>query len=198
MRGEPIVAQTAMTGSLISSCLIIFGKYLLFGGILCQRQCYPVIIARTNAQLLVVSLISMAIPIAFWIFSDEGDAILFPISQEAAVVLLLEFASYLWFFYHTHTDLAVDDPSPNMKSGLLAAGILPTMIPVPAVAKALYESEECLSLRGMRVAAQKELPRLHFPIYIDIIILLCAVPAVLLAFLYVREAIEALRVSLSL
>ena len=44
---------------------MIFGTCLLFGGILREHQKYPVIIARTNAQLLVVSLVSIALPTAF-------------------------------------------------------------------------------------------------------------------------------------
>jgi len=44
---------------------MIFGSCQLFGGIQHQRQYYPVIIARTNAQLLVVSLVSIILPTAF-------------------------------------------------------------------------------------------------------------------------------------
>jgi Ca2+:H+ antiporter len=65
VRRESVIAQTALTGSLISNCLMIFGTCLLSGGILRHRQSYPVIIARTNAQLLVVSLVSIIIPTAF-------------------------------------------------------------------------------------------------------------------------------------
>jgi len=53
-KGESVIAQTALTGSLLSNCLVIFGICLLFGGILHQRQFLSVIIARINAQLLVV------------------------------------------------------------------------------------------------------------------------------------------------
>jgi Ca2+:H+ antiporter len=74
VRRESVVAQTALTGSLISNCLVIFGTCLLFGGILNERQYYPVIIARTNAQLLVVSLISIILPTAFKTWS-EGEII---------------------------------------------------------------------------------------------------------------------------
>jgi Ca2+:H+ antiporter len=73
-RGESVIAQTALTGALISSCLMIFGTSLLFGGIRNARQYYPAIIARANAQLLVVSLVSISIPTAFRIWS-EGELI---------------------------------------------------------------------------------------------------------------------------
>jgi len=65
VRREPIIAQTALTGALISNCLMIFGTSLLFGGFRHTRQYYPAIIARANAQILVVSLVSITIPTAF-------------------------------------------------------------------------------------------------------------------------------------
>jgi Ca2+:H+ antiporter len=67
-RGESVIAQTALTRALISSCLMIFGISLLFGGIWNARQYYPAIITRANAQLLVVSLVSISIPTAFRIW----------------------------------------------------------------------------------------------------------------------------------
>jgi Ca2+:H+ antiporter len=71
-RRESVIAQTALTGALISSCLMIFGTCLVFGGIQHERQYYPIATARTNAQLLVVSLVSISVPTAFKSWS-EGE-----------------------------------------------------------------------------------------------------------------------------
>jgi Ca2+:H+ antiporter len=71
-RRESVIAQTALTGALISSCLMVFGTCLFFGGIQHERQYYPITIARANAQLLVVSLVSISIPTAFKSWS-EGE-----------------------------------------------------------------------------------------------------------------------------
>jgi len=70
VKGETLIAKTALTGSLISSCLMIFGTCLLFGGILHDRAYYPIVIARANAQLLGVSLVSITLPTAFKIWSE--------------------------------------------------------------------------------------------------------------------------------
>jgi Ca2+:H+ antiporter len=69
---QSVIAQTALTGALISSCLMIFGTCLLFGGIQHERQYYPVILATLNAQLLVVTLVSISMPTAFKSWS-EGE-----------------------------------------------------------------------------------------------------------------------------
>jgi Ca2+:H+ antiporter len=53
---------------------MIFGTSLLFGGFRYIRQYYPAIIARVNAQILVVSLVSITIPIAFRSWS-KGELI---------------------------------------------------------------------------------------------------------------------------
>jgi Ca2+:H+ antiporter len=47
-RRETIIAQIALTGALISSCLIIFGTCLVFGGIEHERQYYPIATVRIN------------------------------------------------------------------------------------------------------------------------------------------------------
>lgn len=63
VRRKSVIPQTALTRVLISSCLMIFSTSLLFGGIRHACQYYPAIIARANAQLLVVNLVNISIPI---------------------------------------------------------------------------------------------------------------------------------------
>ena len=74
IRGESVLAQTALTGSLLSNCLMIFGTCLLCGGVQNAELFYPVIIAKVHAQLLVVSLVSIALPAAFRCWS-QGEII---------------------------------------------------------------------------------------------------------------------------
>jgi Ca2+:H+ antiporter len=71
IRGESIIAQTALTGSLLSGCLMVFGTSLLFGGLQNEFQFYPVVIARAHAQLLVVSLSTFVLPTAFKSWSQS-------------------------------------------------------------------------------------------------------------------------------
>jgi Ca2+:H+ antiporter len=49
---------------------MIFGTSLIFGGIKNARQSYPVSIASANAQVLVVSLVSIVLPTAFRSWSE--------------------------------------------------------------------------------------------------------------------------------
>jgi Ca2+:H+ antiporter len=192
IQGESLVAQTALTGSLISSCLVIFGTCLLVRGILQmqENESYPIIMARTNAQLLVVSLVSIALPTAFKTWSQDGGSSILYISRGASIVLLLEFISYIWFFYHTHTDLG-EPVLPSMQAGLLAAGLLPVMH------KEIAERTEIKPLLvNLRAAAEEarrkeEGLRPQFPIWVDAIIVVLSVGAMILASIYVLEAIEA-------
>jgi Ca2+:H+ antiporter len=71
-RRESVIAQTALAGALISSYLMVFGTCLFFGDFQHKRQYYPIAIARVNALLLVVCLVSISIPTAFKSWS-EGE-----------------------------------------------------------------------------------------------------------------------------
>jgi Ca2+:H+ antiporter len=184
IRGESLVAQTALTGSIISSCLVIFGTCLLVRGItqVKEQQSYPIIIARTNAQLLVVSLVSIALPTAFKTWSqDSGSSILY-ISRGASIILLLEYMSYIWFSYHTHTQLG-ERELPNMQTGLIAASLAPVAIANP--------KELILDLKQLRASAQEARRTPRYPIYVDVIIMTISLTAMILASIYVIEAIEA-------
>lgn len=71
--GKHLIAKTALTGSIVSSCLMTFGTCLVCGGIFHKQQFYPLVIARLNAQLLVVSLVSVTLPTAFQLFSKGSS-----------------------------------------------------------------------------------------------------------------------------
>jgi hypothetical protein len=62
-------------------------------------------------------------------------------------VLLVEFASYIWFFYYTHT-LLDEDQIPNMRPALVASGLLPALL-----STGLANGNQ--SLKELRAAAQK-------------------------------------------
>lgn len=69
-KNEPMVAQTALAGSLLSHTLLILGTCFLCGGLQNHRQSYPLIMARVASQLLLISLSSLIVPTAFKIWSD--------------------------------------------------------------------------------------------------------------------------------
>ncbi|KIM93154.1 hypothetical protein OIDMADRAFT_138383 [Oidiodendron maius Zn] len=190
-RRESIIAQTALTGSLLSGCLVIFGTCLLFGGIRNERQFYPLIIARANAQLLVVSLVSIALPTAFKSWSQDGESGLIAVSRGTAIVLLLEFISYLGFFYYTHADITTNEPVPGIgalaiQPALVNMGLLATAVPYPRL------GTEQQSLREMRdTAREARSDKPQYPIYVNSLILLCSLTAMVFVSIYIMESIEA-------
>lgn len=189
--GRPAVAQTTLTGSIISNCLMTFGTCLLLGGISHQHQSYPVIIARTNAQLLVVSLVSITLPTAFKTWSEdsatEDHSTSLAISHGSAIVLLLEFVSYIVFFYYTHTDVNENIPTRSWKEGLIAAGSLPAVIAYQN--SSAHQSLKSLRAEALHIVARDSKPRYSVCVYI--VVLIAGLAAQMFASLFVLEAIEA-------
>ncbi|PMD21291.1 hypothetical protein NA56DRAFT_572129 [Hyaloscypha hepaticicola] len=102
VKREPVITQTALTGSLISSYLIIFDTSLLFGSFRYTRQYYPAIITRVNTQVLVISLVSITIPIAFRNWSEGNESGLLTVSRDSAIILLAEFWLRVFYRYPCH------------------------------------------------------------------------------------------------
>jgi Ca2+:H+ antiporter len=105
-------------------------------------------------------------------------------------VLLVEFASYIWFFYYTHT-LLDKDQIPDMKPGLVAPGLLQAS----SITRVANRNQ---SLKELRAAAQKailknEVNEQKQPciIYTNISILICSTPAIIFASIYLLEAVYA-------
>jgi hypothetical protein len=68
-------------------------------------------------------------------------------------VLLLEFISYLWFFYYAHVDM---ENTYDMRSGLIAASLFPGAINVRGVTDTFLKSNEYQSLKKLRDAAKED------------------------------------------
>lgn len=183
------MAQTTLTGSIISYSLISFGTCLLLGGISHQRQSYPLIIARTNAQLLVVSLVSITLPTAFKTWSEdaskEDHSSPLSISHGSAIVLLLEFASYILFFYYTHVESDEKSPSPSFREGLIFAGTIPVLVQA-------YPDKSCVhqSLKSLRELSAQDSRSPQFPMYVTIVMLISGITAQVFASIFILEAIE--------
>jgi Ca2+/H+ antiporter len=100
-------------------------------------------------------------------------------------VLLLEFASYIWFFYHTHVD---EDKIPNAKLALAALGLL-------AASLSTRVANENQSLKELRAAAReaslKNEQKEPYSIYTIISILIFSIIALVFASIYLVEAVHA-------
>jgi Ca2+:H+ antiporter len=64
-QNEALVAQTSLTGTVLSNCLLILGICFLYGGFQNGVRMYLVVIARDKAQLFVLSLASIILSIVF-------------------------------------------------------------------------------------------------------------------------------------
>jgi len=191
--GKPAVAQTALTGSIISHCLVTFATCLLLAGLRKEHQTYPIVFARTNAQLFVVSLISIVLPTSFAAWSEdaplEHDNRLVSVSHGCAIVLLLEFVSYVTFFYRTHAH-ALDET----KTGAKTFG--PAMVHAVCSSAGALMPAACPQLssitaeepRSLRAEAQDPKPR--YRVYVNTAILILGVTAQIFTSLYILDSIE--------
>ena len=110
-------------------------------------------------------------------------------------MLLLKFASYLWFFYYTHTDLAQNESNSSMRSELVASDLLPALVTNPGATNVLKNSDKYQSLKTLRAAAQEERlekDKRKYPIYVNVLILTYSVTTIIFASIYVLDAIKAL------
>jgi Ca2+:H+ antiporter len=105
-------------------------------------------------------------------------------------VLLVEFASYIWFFYYTHT-LLDEDQIPDMKPALVAPGLL-------QASSTTRVANGNQSLKELRAAAQKAIlknevneQKQPYTTYTNISILICSTPAIIFASIYLLEAVHA-------
>lgn len=113
------------------------------------------------------------------------------VSRGSAVVLLVEFFCYLWFFYHTHVDIASDTPS--IQSALVASGLSATHA-VPELTNLLNESKGACSLRALREGALEFHPGIgntRRPWYMDVLVLICAVVGMVFASIFLLEGVHA-------
>jgi hypothetical protein len=99
-------------------------------------------------------------------------------------VLLLEFASYIWFFYYTRV---VEEKIPNAKPALAAPGLLRATL-------STHVANENQSLKELRCCTRSKLKnkrkQLH-AIYTIISILIFSIIALVFASIYLVEAVHA-------
>ncbi|QKX62581.1 uncharacterized protein TRUGW13939_09742 [Talaromyces rugulosus] len=118
-QNEALVAQTSLTGAVLSNCLLILGTCFLCGGFQNGVRTYPVVMARDKAQLLVLSLASIVLPTVFKLSAQaKTESGLPEVSRSSAIVLFLVFSFYVVYEYRRH---AISTP-PSVMLGLASAG----------------------------------------------------------------------------
>ena len=100
------VVKASLTGSIIGNILLVLGAAVLAGGVKHKRQTFNTTAARAQATLLTLAAIGMIMPAAFHYLAGgsrhvrESD-----LSLEISIVLMLTYATHLWFSLHTHKEL---------------------------------------------------------------------------------------------
>ncbi|PWW79843.1 calcium/proton exchanger [Tuber magnatum] len=109
VKGEIVIVQTSLIGSILSNLLFVLGFAFIAGGYNRIEQNFNTTVAQTASSLLALSVGSLVVPTAFHMAgpSDKGIT---ELSRGTAVILLLVYASYLLFQLKTHSDI-YNEPS---------------------------------------------------------------------------------------
>ncbi|KAI1373945.1 Calcium/proton exchanger [Hypoxylon crocopeplum] len=106
------VVQTSLVGSILSNLLLVLGFCFFCGGINRSEQFFNTTVAQTAASLLALAVGSLIVPTVFAHTDDlysgpvqlSADAV--PnLSHGVAIILLIVYASYLFFQMKTHVKL---------------------------------------------------------------------------------------------
>ncbi|KAI1326720.1 calcium/proton exchanger [Xylariaceae sp. FL0255] len=123
------VVKSSMIGSILSNLLLVMGMCFFFGGIVNMRdehgqgreQSFASITAQTTASLLTLSATSIILPGALFMVVNNGHNdddrrdVTLSLSRGTAIILLVIYASYLWFQLRTHHNL-FDNSSSDVES----------------------------------------------------------------------------------
>jgi len=119
IKGEIVIVQTSLIGSMLSNLLLVLGMCFFLGGINRVKQYFNITVAQTASSLLALAIGSLIIPTAFAQFGAQsnsareksGEA---PISRATSVLLLVVYGSYLLFQLKTHSAM-YNEPSQKVE-----------------------------------------------------------------------------------
>ncbi|KAK9452991.1 Sodium/calcium exchanger protein-domain-containing protein [Dipodascopsis uninucleata] len=109
-KGEILIVQASMLGSILSNILLVLGCCFLFGGLYYQEQHFSNIVAQTMSSLMALATASLLIPAAFRSTLSQSDgsideSAILGVSRGSALVLLAIYVLYLIFQLKTHAQL---------------------------------------------------------------------------------------------
>lgn len=104
-KGEVLIVQTSLVGSILSNLLLVMGMCFFFGGLRREEQFFNQTVAQTAASLLALAIASVIVPTAFDLWSETTDAPIAAISRGTSVILLVVYIGYLYFQLHTHSTM---------------------------------------------------------------------------------------------
>ncbi|RPB06136.1 calcium/proton exchanger [Choiromyces venosus 120613-1] len=109
VKGEIVIVQTSLIGSILSNLLLVLGMAFIAGGYNRIEQNFNTTVAQTASSLLALAVGSLVVPTAFHIAGPSNTGIT-ELSRGTAVILLLVYGSYLFFQLKTHCDM-YNEPS---------------------------------------------------------------------------------------
>ncbi|OTB00410.1 hypothetical protein M426DRAFT_66000 [Hypoxylon sp. CI-4A] len=200
-KNEIKVVQTSLVGSILSNLLLVLGMCFFCGGLNRREQFFNTTVAQTAASLLALAVGSLIVPTVFAHTDDfysgsiqlSADAVP-SLSHGVAIILLIVYASYLFFQMKTHVKLFSEESQKVEGKPIFKRG-LPTNAIASGVAKAgagatvpFREANGELSDLGKMMLDPKraddeeedEGPQLSFPVAVatlvgaTVIIALCA------------------------
>ena len=129
------VVKASIVGSILGNILLVMGLSLFVGGVKHKEQKFNREAASTNATLLTLAVVAMVIPTTMVIagnFSGENSGNVLQLSQYSSILLLLVYASFLFYQFKTHNHLYISgvhhDEEPSMSKnqafGLLCLSTL--------------------------------------------------------------------------
>ncbi|WYZ46221.1 hypothetical protein EsH8_IX_000446 [Colletotrichum jinshuiense] len=134
--GKVLIVQTSLIGSILSNLLLVMGFCFFFGGLNRSEQYFNTTVAQTAASLLALAVASVIVPTVF----DKNDGTdnnknVAALSRGTAVILLIIYASYLFFQLKTHNAIFNEESQKvaakpwsrgGLKEGALARGLAGT------------------------------------------------------------------------
>ncbi|TFK23975.1 calcium ion transporter [Coprinopsis marcescibilis] len=108
------LVQSSLLGGLLSNLLLVLGCAFIVGGFKFPQQEFQPMVAQLNSSLLIVSVISLIIPVAFHLYLEDKLApgtevdVLLRLSHGSAIILLLVYFAYLFFQFYSHNHLFLD------------------------------------------------------------------------------------------
>lgn len=105
IKGEIVIVQTSLIGSILSNLLLVMGMCFFFGGLRRQEQFFNTTVAQTAASILALAIAGIIIPTVFDQQTNLTDVPTAELSRGTAVILLVVYAAYLYFQLKTHSDV---------------------------------------------------------------------------------------------
>ncbi|KAL0933354.1 Ca2+:H+ antiporter [Colletotrichum truncatum] len=174
--GKVLIVQTSLIGSILSNLLLVMGFCFFFGGLRRPEQYFNTTVAQTAASLLALAVASVIVPTVF----DKNDGTdnnvhVAALSRGTAVILLIIYASYLFFQLKTHQAVFNEESQKvaakpwsrgGLKEGALARGLAGTGARMAQTGvRGENEREELSRIMMQRPAEdddEEEDPQLHF------------------------------------